>query len=71
MDGVEVLRRVKERWKNLPVILCTAYHYNDFSWSSDAYDEVFRLTELKQTVRDILGKSNDTTQAGQVSSGAS
>lgn len=60
MDGVEVLRRVKEKWKNLPVILCTAYpHYkHDFgTWASDAYViKSSDLTELKQTVRDILGK---------------
>ncbi|MBI5561436.1 MAG: response regulator [Deltaproteobacteria bacterium] len=60
MDGVEVLRRVKERWKDLPVVLCTAYpHYkHDFgTWASDAYViKSSDLTELKQTVRDILGK---------------
>ena len=60
MDGVEVLRRVKEKWKNLPVILCTAYpHYkHDFgTWASDAYViKSSDLTELKQTVRAILGK---------------
>ncbi|MFQ5736164.1 MAG: response regulator [Thermodesulfobacteriota bacterium] len=60
MDGVEVLRRVKEKWKDLPVILCTAYpHYkHDFgTWASDAYViKSSDLTELKQTVRDILGK---------------
>ena len=60
MDGVEVLRRVKEKWKDLPVILCTAYpHYkHDFgTWASDAYiTKSSDLTELKQTVKDILGK---------------
>lgn len=60
MDGVEVLRKVKEKWKDLPVILCTAYpHYkHDFgTWASDAYViKSSDLTELKQTVRDILGK---------------
>ncbi len=60
MDGVEVLRRVKEKWKELPVILCTAYpHYkHDFgTWASDAYViKSSDLTELKQVIRDILGK---------------
>ena len=60
MDGVEVLRRVKEKWKDLPVILCTAYpHYkHDFgTWASDAYVvKSSDLTELKQTVREILAK---------------
>ena len=58
MDGVEVLRRVKERWKELPVILCTAYpHYkHEFgTWASDAYVvKSSDLTELKQTIREIL-----------------
>ncbi len=60
MDGVEVLRRVKERWKDLPVILCTAYpHYkHDFgTWASDAYVvKSSDLTELKQTIKEILSK---------------
>lgn len=60
MDGVEVLRRLKERWKDLPVILCTAYpHYkHDFgTWASDAYVvKSSDLTELKQTIKDILAK---------------
>jgi DNA-binding response OmpR family regulator len=58
MDGVEVLRRVKEQWKELPVILCTAYpHYkHEFgTWASDAYVvKSSDLTELKQTIREIL-----------------
>ncbi len=58
MDGVEVLRRVKEKHKDLPVILCTAYpHYkHDFgTWASDAYViKSSDLTELKQTIREIL-----------------
>lgn len=60
MDGVEVLRRVKEKWKDLPVILCTAYaHYkHDFgTWASDAYIvKSSDLTELKQTIKDILSR---------------
>ncbi len=58
MDGVEVLRVIKERWKELPVILCTAYpHYkHEFgTWASDAYVvKSSDLTELKQTIREIL-----------------
>jgi CheY-like chemotaxis protein len=40
MDGFEVLRIVKERWKNLPVVLFTAYpnYKNDPStWESDGF----------------------------------
>jgi DNA-binding response OmpR family regulator len=58
MDGVEVLRRVKEKFSDMPVILCTAYpHYkHDFgTWASDAYViKSSDLTELKQTIREIL-----------------
>ncbi len=58
MDGVEVLRKVKDRWKDLPVVLCTAYpHYkHEFgTWASDAYIvKSSDLTELKDTVKEIL-----------------
>ncbi len=58
MDGVEVLRKVKDRWKDLPVVLCTAYpHYkHEFgTWASDAYIvKSSDLTELKETVKEIL-----------------
>ena len=60
MDGVEVLRRMKERWKDIPVILCTAYpHYkHDFgTWASDAYVvKSSDLRELKNAVKDVLDK---------------
>lgn len=60
MGGIEVLRTVKERWKGLPVVLCTAYHHykQDFgTWASDAYVvKSSDLTELKDTVKGILGK---------------
>ncbi len=62
MDGVEVLRKVKERWKELPVILCTAYpHYKqEFgTWASDAYVvKSSDLRELKEKVKDILKMSS-------------
>ncbi|MBI5598705.1 MAG: response regulator [Deltaproteobacteria bacterium] len=58
MDGVEVLRKIKEKWKDLPVILCTAYpHYKqDFgTWASDAYVvKSSDLRELKEKIKDIL-----------------
>jgi len=58
MDGVEVLRRVKEKWNDIPVILCTAYpHYkHDFgTWASDAYVvKSSDLSELKKTMKDVL-----------------
>lgn len=61
MDGVEVLRKVKEKWKDMPVVLCTAYpHYKqDFgTWASDAYVvKSSDLRELKETVKDVLEKN--------------
>ncbi len=60
MDGVEVLRRVKEKWCDIPVILCTAYpHYkHDFgTWASDAYVvKSSDLSELKKSIEDVLSK---------------
>jgi len=57
MDGVEVLRKVKEKWSGIPVILCTAYpHYkHDFgTWASDAYVvKSSDLSELKKTMKDV------------------
>ncbi|MBI5892168.1 MAG: response regulator [Deltaproteobacteria bacterium] len=59
IDGIEVLRRIKEKWKSLPVILCTAYHHykQDFgTWASDAYVvKSSDLKELKDTIKGILG----------------
>ncbi len=60
MDGIEVLRKVKEKWKGLPVILCTAYpHYKqEFgTWASDAYVvKSSDLKELKEKVKEVLQK---------------
>jgi DNA-binding response OmpR family regulator len=58
MDGVEVLRRVKEKSKDVPVILSTAYpHYkHEFgTWACDAYVvKSSDLTELKEIIKGIL-----------------
>ena len=60
MDGVEVLRRIKEKWHDLPVVLCSAYpHYkNEFgTWASDAYVvKSSNLRELKETIKNILNR---------------
>ena len=40
MDGVELLRRVREIYRDLPIIICTAYgdfKYDFGTWASDAY----------------------------------
>lgn len=59
MNGLEVLRRLKEAHPHLPVLLSSAYHQykEDFSsWASDAYIvKSSDMTELKKAVRGFLG----------------
>ena len=60
MDGVELLRRVREVHRNLPIIICTAYgdfKYDFGTWASDAYlTKSSDLEELKGKVREFLGE---------------
>ncbi len=56
MDGIEVLRKMKEQNPSLPVIMSTAYDYrDDFSvWASEAYVvKSADLTELKATIKKV------------------
>ncbi len=59
MDGIEALRKMKEKDSTLPVIICTAYeeYKHDFgSWCSDAYVVKSADTALlRDTVKKILG----------------
>ena len=59
MDGIETLRKMKEKNSSLPVIICTAYeeYKHDFgSWCSDAYVvKSADTTLLRETVKKILG----------------
>ena len=59
MDGIEVLKRIREKERQLPVILCSAYgeyKQNFTTWASDAYVvKCADLTELKATIRRLLG----------------
>ena len=59
MDGIDTLRRMKEKDPALPVIICTAYeeYKHDFgSWCSDAYVvKSSDLSLLRDTVKKILG----------------
>ncbi|MCK4547634.1 MAG: response regulator [Candidatus Eisenbacteria sp.] len=54
-DGLEVLSRIKEKKRDMPVIINTAYstYKGDFgSWAADAYVvKSSDLTELKEAVR--------------------
>jgi DNA-binding response OmpR family regulator len=59
MDGIETLKRIREKDKHLPIILCSTYsdYKQDFTtWASDAYvAKCADLTELKSTIRRLLG----------------
>jgi len=59
IDGIETLRKMKEKDSTLPVIICTAYeeYKHDFgSWCSDAYVvKSADTTLLRETIKKILG----------------
>ncbi len=59
MDGVELLRRVREIYRDLPIIICTAYgdfKYDFGTWASDAYlTKSSDLKELKDKIHELLG----------------
>jgi two-component system, response regulator, stage 0 sporulation protein F len=59
IDGLEVLRRIREMDTTVPVLLLTAFgeFRQDFTtWASDAYIvKSADLTELKDSVRRLLG----------------
>ncbi len=60
MDGIDCLRTIMERRRDLPVILNSAYstYKQDFaSWMADAYVvKSADLTELKAKIREVLEK---------------
>jgi len=61
MDGIELLRRVREIHRNLPIIISTAYgdYKSDFgTWASDAYlTKSANLDELRGKIRELLGEA--------------
>ncbi len=61
MDGIETLKRIREKERQLPVVLCSAYgeYKQDFTtWASDAYVvKCADLTAFKSTIRKLLGVS--------------
>jgi len=60
-EGTEVLHDIKQRNRDIPVILNSAYttYKNDFStWMADAYVvKSADISELKNTVKEVLGHS--------------
>jgi CheY-like chemotaxis protein len=61
MDGIEALKRIREKERQLPIILCSAYgeYKQDLTtWASDAYVvKCADLTTFKSTIRKLLGLS--------------
>lgn len=62
VDGIYLLRQMKERRPKLPIIMSTAYDYrNDFSvWASEAYIvKSSDLGELKSMIKNLLSKKEE------------
>jgi DNA-binding response OmpR family regulator len=59
IDGIRLLRQMKEKNPKIPIIMSTAYDYrDDFAvWASEAYIvKSSDLEELKSTIKKLLGK---------------
>jgi DNA-binding response OmpR family regulator len=59
VDGIKLLRQMKEKRPRMPVIMSTAYDYrDDFAvWASEAYIvKSADLSELKATIRKLIDK---------------
>ncbi len=57
IDGISLLRRMKEQKPKIPIIMSTAYDYrDDFAvWASEAYIvKSADLTELKGTIKKLI-----------------
>ena len=59
IDGISLLRKMKEQKPDIPIIMSTAYDYrDDFAvWASEAYIvKSSDLAELKKTIKMLLDK---------------
>ncbi len=59
VDGIRLLRQMKEKRPKVPIIMSTAYDYrDDFAvWASEAYIvKSSDLDELKATIKKMLTK---------------
>lgn len=60
IDGISLLRRMKEMRPRTPIIMSTAYDYrDDFAvWASEAYlVKSADLTEMKEMIKKLLEKN--------------
>lgn len=61
IDGISVLRKMKEAKPRMPIIMSTAYDYrDDFAvWASEAYVvKSADLKELKATIKKLLTRDD-------------
>jgi DNA-binding response OmpR family regulator len=59
IDGISLLRKMKEKRPDMPIIMSTAYDYrDDFAvWASEAYIvKSSDLDELKNTIKKLINK---------------
>jgi DNA-binding response OmpR family regulator len=59
IDGIKILRQMKEKRPRVPIVMSTAYDYrDDFAvWASEAYVvKSAELGDLKETIRKLLSK---------------
>ena len=59
IDGISLLRQMKEKKPRLPIIMSTAYDYrDDFAvWASEAYMvKSADLSEMKDMIKKLLAK---------------
>lgn len=58
MDGIEVLQRIRDMDREIPIVISTAYgdyRQNFDVWAADAFVvKTANLDELKNTIRDLL-----------------
>ncbi len=57
IDGISLLRKMKEQRPDIPIIMSTAYDYrDDFAvWASEAYIvKSSDLSELKRTIKEFI-----------------
>jgi DNA-binding response OmpR family regulator len=62
IDGISLLRKMKEINSKIPIIMSTAYDYrDDFAvWASEAYlVKSSDLSELKKTIKELISKLKD------------
>lgn len=62
IGGIEALRKIKEKNKDIPVVICSGFpdYKEDFgSWASEAYvvkTGDMGLEELKSKIEELIGK---------------